>query len=155
MGNQCCSIGDPEKKRKTDLDLLGVSVHHLANYFMDLVRAKYPDSGNDTKIYQIEDLNDLDKNGIIREEGKDTQCPIDDRRGAAYVHTLQGADHVGPASIMLSYTWRYTIGDIVDVLTNYCKSNGLNPKEVCMDMLSLRESTSGRRVEETRRSGSV
>mmetsp|Transcript_2716 Transcript_2716/g.3816 ORF Transcript_2716/g.3816 Transcript_2716/m.3816 type:complete len:541 (-) Transcript_2716:18-1640(-) len=130
MGNQCCSIGDPEKKRKTDLDLRGVSVHHLANYFMDLVRAKYPDSGNDTKIYQIEDLNDLDKNGIIREEGKDTQCPIDDRRGAAYVHTLQGADHVGPASIMLSYTWRYTIGDIVDVLTNYCKSNGLNQKKL-------------------------
>eukprot|EP00554_Chaetoceros_debilis_P009880 CAMPEP_0194103876 /NCGR_PEP_ID=MMETSP0150-20130528/4232_1 /TAXON_ID=122233 /ORGANISM="Chaetoceros debilis, Strain MM31A-1" /LENGTH=589 /DNA_ID=CAMNT_0038791211 /DNA_START=210 /DNA_END=1979 /DNA_ORIENTATION=+ len=188
MGNQCCSIGDPEKKRKADLelrgvsvhefannfidlvhakypdsaaerieakekfidillshdweetgltrskeedlDLLGVSVHHLANYFMDLVRAKYPDSGNDTKIYQIEDLNDLDKNGIIREEGKDTQCPIDDRRGAAYVHTLQGADHVGPASIMLSYTWGYTIGDIIDVLRNYCTSNGLNPKKV-------------------------
>lgn len=113
-----------------DPGLLGVSVHHLANNFMDLVQAKYPDSGNDTTIYQIEDLHESDKNGIIREEGKDTQCPIHDTKGAAYVHTLQGADHVGPASIMLSYTWGYTIGDIVDVLTNYCTSNGLNPKEM-------------------------
>jgi len=191
MGNQCCSIGDPEKKRKTDLDLRGVSVHHLANYFMDLVRAKYPDSAEridaqrkinealerndlleayknndtiklnkgksemrrqdekefeyisglfnnlrklpkseDTTIYQIEDLRELETNGIIREEGKDTICPIDGEKGAAYVHTLQGDDHVGPASIMISYTWGYSIGDIVDVLTNYCESNNLNPKEV-------------------------
>jgi hypothetical protein len=46
------------------------------------------------------------------------------------VYTLQGADHVGPANIVLSYMWGYTIGDIVDVLTNYCTSNDLNPKEV-------------------------
>ena len=143
MGARCCSIGDPEKKRKTDLDLLGVSVHHLANNFMDLVRAKYPDSAErinaqrklnealerndlleaykkndtiklnkgaseirrqdekefeyisglfnnlhklpkseDTTIYQIEDLRELETNGIIREEGKDTQCPIHDTNGA-------------------------------------------------------------------------
>ena len=118
-------IGDPD-----DPDLLGVSVQHLCTIFMALVHAKHPDSGNDTTIYKIEDLRELDKNGIIREKGKDTQCPIDGEKGAAYVHTLQGADHVGPASIMLSYTWRYTIGDIVDVLTNYCESNSLNPKEV-------------------------
>jgi len=125
------SIEDSEKKRKHNLDLLGVSVHHFRTYFMDLVRAKHPDSGNDTTIEQIEDLSELDKNGIIREEGKDTMCPIDSKKkGAAYVHTLQGADHVGPASIMLSYTWRYTIGDIADVLTNYCNSNGLDPKKV-------------------------
>uniref|UniRef100_A0A7S3VG56 Mbre TPR repeat protein n=1 Tax=Chaetoceros debilis TaxID=122233 RepID=A0A7S3VG56_9STRA len=75
-------------------------------------------------------MRELDKNGIIREEGKDTICPIDGEKGAAYVHTLQGDDHVGPASIMISYTWGYSIGDIVDVLTNYCTSNGLNPKKV-------------------------
>ena len=130
MGAMCSSIGDPEKKRKQNLDLLGVSVHHLRTIFIDLVHAKYPDSGNDTTIYEIEDLRKLDTNGIIRENGKDTMCPIDGRRGAAYVHTLQGAEHVGPASIMLSYTWGYTIGDIVDVLTNYCTSNDLNTKEV-------------------------
>eukprot|EP00554_Chaetoceros_debilis_P006376 CAMPEP_0194072624 /NCGR_PEP_ID=MMETSP0149-20130528/317_1 /TAXON_ID=122233 /ORGANISM="Chaetoceros debilis, Strain MM31A-1" /LENGTH=495 /DNA_ID=CAMNT_0038752521 /DNA_START=38 /DNA_END=1522 /DNA_ORIENTATION=+ len=118
-------VEDPD-----NLDLLGVSVHHFRTYFMDLVRAKNPDSGTDTTIYQIEALREFDKNGIIREKGKNTMCPIDSEKGAAYVHTLQGADHVGPASIMLSYTWRYTIGDIVDVLTNYCKSNGLNQKKL-------------------------
>mmetsp|Transcript_2717 Transcript_2717/g.3821 ORF Transcript_2717/g.3821 Transcript_2717/m.3821 type:complete len:540 (-) Transcript_2717:18-1637(-) len=118
-------VGDPD-----NLDLLGVSVHNLRTDFMDLVHTKHPDSGNDTTIYQIEALREFDKNGIIREKGKNTMCPIDSEKGAAYVHTLQGADHVGPASIMLSYTWRYTIGDIVDVLTNYCKSNGLNQKKL-------------------------
>ena len=176
-------IDHSTRSKEQDLDLLGVSVHHLANNFMDLVRAKYPDSqqieadekfiealgkydiigedvrskfieletqdkeayeyimglmneiknkpkSEDTTIYEIENLRDLNKNGIIREKGKDTICPIDGEKGAAYVHILQGVDHVGPVSIMLSYTWGYKIGDIVDVLTNYCETNGLNRKEV-------------------------
>jgi tetratricopeptide (TPR) repeat protein len=78
---------------------------------------------------------------------------MDGRQGAAYVHTLQGADHVGPASIMLSYTWGYTIGDIIDVLNNYCTTNNLNPKEVYVwiDCLCVNQ----HRVIERKRKGEV
>ena len=127
MGALCCSM---KKEDTGDPDLLGISVHHLANNLTNLVCAERPHSGKDTTIHQMEDLRNHDKNGIIREKGKDTICPIDGRIGAAYVHTLEGADHVGPASIMLSYTWGYSIGAIVDVLSNYCESNDLNPKKV-------------------------
>ena len=105
------------------------------------------------KIYQIEDLGKLDDNGIIREKGKDTTCPMDGRQGAAYVHTLQGDEHVGPASIMLSYTWGYTIGDIVDVLNNYCTTNNLNPKEVYVWICCL--CVNQHRVIEKKRNGEV
>jgi len=123
------------KSNKDELELLGVSVHHLANDFLDEVRQRknwwsFFRSAENYKIYDIEDLSKLNDNGIIREKGKDTTCPIDGRQGAAYVHTLQGDEHVGPASIMLSYTWGYTIGDIIDVLNNYCTTNNLDPKEV-------------------------
>ena len=63
---------------------------------------------------------------------KNAKYPIDSDNGAAYSHNLQGAGHMGSATIMLSCMWGYTIGDIVDVLTNYCKSNGLKMKEVNM-----------------------
>lgn len=38
--------------------------------------------------------------------------------GAAYVHTLSGADTVG---IALSYAWGYKIGDIIGTLEQHCK----------------------------------
>jgi len=157
---------DPHTSAKSDkdadLDLLGISVNHIANDFMDEVRTKFPDSAEewsffrraeDTKIYQIEDLNKLDENGIIREKGKDATCPIDGRQGAAYVHTLQGDEHVGPSSIMLSYTWNYSIGDIIDVLNNYCTANNLNPKEVYVWICCL--CVNQHRVIEKRRNGGV
>jgi len=141
------------KSNKDDPDLQGISVHHLADDFMDEVRIKFPDSAEDTKIYEIEDLSKLDENGIIREKGKDTTCPIDGRQGAAYVHTLQGDEHVGPSSIMLSYAWKYTIGDIIDVLTNYCTTNNLNPKEVYVWICCL--CVNQHRVIEKKRNGEV
>ena len=142
-----------EKKRKNRLDLLGISVYHLANDFLDEVRIKFPDSAEDTKIYEIEDLSKLDENGIIREKSKDATCPIDGRQGAAYVHTLQGDDHVGPSSIMLSYTWGYSIGDIIDVLSNYCTTNNLDPKEVYVWICCL--CVNQHRVIEKKRNGEV
>jgi len=139
------------KSEKDDLDLLGVSVYHLDNDFLDGVLLEgYTEY---TKIYQIEDLSNLDKNGIIREKGKDTTCPIDGRQGAAYVHTLQGDEHVGPASIMLSYTWGYSIGAIIDVLKNYCTTNNLNPKKVYVWICCL--CVNQQRVIEKKRNGEV
>ncbi|CAB9524237.1 Kinesin light chain [Seminavis robusta] len=48
--------------------------------------------------------------------------------GAAYSHCLQGEDHVGEATHMLSYSWAYSIGDIVDTLSDFCHQNNLDPK---------------------------
>jgi hypothetical protein len=49
-------------------------------------------------------------------------------KGCAYVDTLdqQSASH---ATHMLSYTWGYRVGDIVDALSAHCELTGLDPKE--------------------------
>eukprot|EP00451_Oxyrrhis_marina_P025434 CAMPEP_0204337370 /NCGR_PEP_ID=MMETSP0469-20131031/20250_1 /ASSEMBLY_ACC=CAM_ASM_000384 /TAXON_ID=2969 /ORGANISM="Oxyrrhis marina" /LENGTH=610 /DNA_ID=CAMNT_0051321389 /DNA_START=8 /DNA_END=1840 /DNA_ORIENTATION=- len=104
------SLGDPFR---------GVSVHHLCNGFLDAVgRAGL---GRDSKVYEIE-------KDVIRAQGADLICPRDERKGTAYVDAIDGDDEAGRAVFMLSYTWGYTVGDIVDCLLIFCTANKLDPK---------------------------
>ncbi|CAB9510843.1 Kinesin light chain [Seminavis robusta] len=121
------------KNNSPSMDTLGVSVHHLEHIFLEEVysftttaAANQNPLSRDSKIYQIEGLRGPP--GVIRTRGTNTVCPIDGRLGAAYVNCLQGEDHVGEATQMLSYSWNYTIGDILDTLSDYCLRNNLNPK---------------------------
>eukprot|EP00931_Biecheleriopsis_adriatica_P028477 TRINITY_DN16968_c0_g1_i1.p1 TRINITY_DN16968_c0_g1~~TRINITY_DN16968_c0_g1_i1.p1 ORF type:complete len:685 (+),score=145.62 TRINITY_DN16968_c0_g1_i1:69-2123(+) len=65
---------------------------------------------------------------VIRPSGEHSICPRDGNRGCALVDTLEGDDNAGKATVMLSYTWGYTIGDIVASLKCYCNRHGLDPK---------------------------
>ena len=108
----------------------GVSVHWLKHGFLQEVQ-KAGHTENAT-IYQIEDLTKQQEEeyGVIRTKGAHIHCPRDGRIGAAYVDCLEGADQVGPANRMLSYSWAYTVGGIVHTLEDYCISNDLDPKRV-------------------------
>jgi len=64
---------------------------------------------------------------VIRATGCGLSCPVDGRLGSAYVDTITGIDYVGSATQMLSYTWDYTIADIVDSLVEFCSSRMLKP----------------------------
>lgn len=96
------------RKGEDHHELLGVSVHWLQNEFL---KKEVPSDGrytSDSTIYDIEDLNADEKHhpfGPIRQKGKGVECPLDKKPGAAYVHCLEGADNVGKATHMLSYTW--------------------------------------------------
>lgn len=113
-------------RNKEELDLLGVSIFYLKTQFMKEVQ----DAGLNakSKVNEIENLELHDQNGVIRQKGAHVTCPITGRKGAAYIHTLSHVDHVGPACIMLSYTWGYEIGDIINVLEEHCRHKGLDPK---------------------------
>uniref|UniRef100_A0A7S1WXY6 Uncharacterized protein n=1 Tax=Alexandrium catenella TaxID=2925 RepID=A0A7S1WXY6_ALECA len=106
------TLGDP---------LRGVSVHHLSTDFMRQVEGV--GLGRDSKVYDVEPL-------VIRPPGEQMWCPRDGQLGAAYVDTLRGEDNAGKSTIMLSYTWGYPIGDIVDSLVAYCQREELDPKRV-------------------------
>lgn len=83
---------------------LGVSVHWIQNGF----RQEVVDAGFTAKstIYDMENLKDSEgRLGPIRRKGELVHCPISKKRGAAYVHCLDGIDNVGTATHMLSYTW--------------------------------------------------
>lgn len=108
--------------------ILGISVHWLQNGFMkELHSAGLNDHST---IHEIEDLNsNSTESCVLREKGKSTMCPLDGRIGAAYVHCLENdADKVGVATHMLSYTWSYSIGDIVGALCDFCETHNLNLK---------------------------
>lgn len=118
----------------TRLDTLGVSVFHLQTVFLEQTVCTATEGttlSGYSKIYEIENLQGTP--GVIRQNTADTICPLDGRMGAAYVHCLldnrdAAADHVGEATHMLSYSWGYTIGDIVDTLCDFCRENNLNPR---------------------------
>jgi len=110
-------------------DLLGVSVHYLATQFLQEVEDddRITVSARDAVIYDLEDTRSTTP-GLIRRRGKNVLCPITNKMGAAYVHCLSRVDDVGPSTHMLSYTWGYRVGDIVDTLQTYCKYKELDPR---------------------------
>ena len=59
--------------------------------------------------------------------GANVTCPRDGRDGTAYCDAIDSCD-VGKAQYMLSYTWGYTIGDIVESLSAYCEQNNLDQR---------------------------
>ena len=95
-----------------ELERRGVSVHHLkvpATSISRMVLMKccsqetflrrVIESGGsaESKIYEVEE-------GVIRAQGSDVVCPRDGKVGSAYCDAITAED-VGPADMMLSYTW--------------------------------------------------
>lgn len=106
---------------------LGISIHCLQNTLLKEVLETEGLDENST-IYEIENLDSIDTMGVIRKKGAHVTCPHDGLVGASYIDCLTDIDDVGPSTFMLSYGWAYTIGDIVDTLVEYCKSNDLDEK---------------------------
>jgi hypothetical protein len=104
----------------------GVSVHWLQTGLMEEVKKR--GLSQFSNIYEIENLSSK-THGVIRTKGENVICPRDGKMGAAYVDCLEGDDNVGPSNIMLSYGWRYTIGDVIDTLVDYCKSIDQDTKD--------------------------
>jgi len=120
----------------------GVSVHHLATS----LRCQMREAGlsPDASIYDIEPV-------IIRPKGARQICPRTRKLGAAYVDSIRGKDHAGPAGFMLSYTWGYQVEDIISTLTAYCESRGLSFKAAYCWMCCF--CINQHRVQEARQSG--
>lgn len=73
--------------------------------------------------------------------------------GSAFVDTVHGEDNVGPATHMLSYTWKYKIGDIVDSLQHWSTDMVLDPKR--LDIWMCWACVNQHRVQEMRQKGEV
>jgi tetratricopeptide (TPR) repeat protein len=135
----------------------GVSVFHLQTVFRDEVGSykRNLDEATEKKqkcVYDIEDISGS-THGLIRQKGAHVTCPRDRRPGAAYVDCLgeDGDDHVGPANVMLSYSWANSVEDIVNVLESFCSKNNLDPKRTYVWICCL--CVNQHRVAETKKSG--
>lgn len=101
--------------------LRGVSVHFLATSFLEEVESA--GQTRTAKVFEVEPT-------VIRPRGAAMSCPRDlsGKLGAAYVDCLSGEDNVGRATQMLSYSWGYEVGDVVDTLVAFCGRKGLDPR---------------------------
>ncbi|CAB9528251.1 Kinesin light chain [Seminavis robusta] len=107
-----------------DTNLLGVSVSFLRTTFLAQVIA-----AGFTEHSRINELEDLDRKvgmGVIRQMGANQVSPADGEMGASFVHCLRGND-VGRANYMLSYSWSYSVGDIIRTLDQFCKQKDRDP----------------------------
>lgn len=128
----------PNESQDEDIDnpydFLAPSVFHLQTAFLETMISS--GLSENSTVYEIENLQDVEP-GLIRRKGIDVTCPVDGKNGAAYVHCLEGADHVGEATHMLSYAWGYTYKDIVDTLVKYCDDKGLDTKRTYIWICAL------------------
>lgn len=93
-----------------------LSVKFLSTQFLQDVTVSVDD-----KVYDIEPR--------LRQLGKNTVCPRDQRMGAAYVDVATDAN-AGTANFMLSYTWGYRVHDIVASLVSFCERTGRRTEDV-------------------------
>ena len=82
-------------------EFTGLSVYFLQTIFLREV--EMAGFSRDATIYELENL--LGPPGLVRRKGQDVFCPITHKKGAAYVHCVEGCDCVGDATHMFSYTW--------------------------------------------------
>ena len=94
--------------------LRGIAPAHLHNVFLPEVAAE--------GLSPASNIYDVEAN-VIRSKSKSITCPRDGRLGAAYVDCIPNVQ-AGQSSVMLSYAWSYTIGDIVDTLREFCRTSG-------------------------------
>eukprot|EP00928_Gymnodinium_smaydae_P043501 TRINITY_DN29130_c0_g1_i1.p1 TRINITY_DN29130_c0_g1~~TRINITY_DN29130_c0_g1_i1.p1 ORF type:complete len:852 (+),score=217.22 TRINITY_DN29130_c0_g1_i1:233-2788(+) len=98
----------------------GVSVRHLRDDLLALLHAAGHERS--ARVYEVEAT-------VIRPKGARVRCPHDGCFGAAYVDGIFGPKHSGVANFMLSYTWGYEVGDIIDTLVDFCTSKELAVQE--------------------------
>mmetsp|Transcript_101382 Transcript_101382/g.295361 ORF Transcript_101382/g.295361 Transcript_101382/m.295361 type:complete len:904 (+) Transcript_101382:97-2808(+) len=129
---------DPEPGAPGD-PFRALSVHYLATGLLAHLKTQQFD--HTACIYELEQH-------VLRGKGSSVLCPRDGMLGSAYVDTVHGEDNVGRATHMLSYTWAYRVGDIVDALTAYCERGGLTPARTyvwmccfCINQRKVRDAT--------------
>eukprot|EP00927_Polykrikos_kofoidii_P030324 TRINITY_DN26106_c0_g1_i1.p1 TRINITY_DN26106_c0_g1~~TRINITY_DN26106_c0_g1_i1.p1 ORF type:complete len:872 (+),score=139.26 TRINITY_DN26106_c0_g1_i1:102-2717(+) len=124
--------------------LRGVSLHYLAGDFMTELEAS--ELSSKSTFHEIE----LD---FIRMKGNGVECPRTHRLGAAFVDVLEGKENVGRATHMLSYSWNYEIGQVVESLSVWCQNKSKDPKSIMVWICCL--CINQHRVSEARKEGQV
>eukprot|EP00427_Karlodinium_veneficum_P063843 CAMPEP_0169332862 /NCGR_PEP_ID=MMETSP1017-20121227/14950_1 /TAXON_ID=342587 /ORGANISM="Karlodinium micrum, Strain CCMP2283" /LENGTH=207 /DNA_ID=CAMNT_0009428041 /DNA_START=33 /DNA_END=652 /DNA_ORIENTATION=+ len=112
--------GSDKKPGEPGHPLRGLSVHFLTESLPKMLKKR--DQNMQATVRQIEPA-------LIRSDITKIKCPRDGRDGAAFVDAIKGRENAGHATHMLSYTWGYKIGNIVESLEAWCKKNDHQFKE--------------------------
>lgn len=101
--------------------LLGVSIKFLASDFLAEVEEHFG-NGSDPNYHEI---NPVMLHGP-KARGFGLQCPRDRGFGTSYVDALDEI-HTGPATVMLSWVWKYSVRTVVTALVRWCARTSRDP----------------------------
>lgn len=117
-----------------------ISLHHLSTTFLKHVLDA--ELNHEAKVYEVVPA-------VVIPRTAEQMCSADGRIGSSWLDCYVGvgdADAVGPSTYMLSYSWSYSVGDIVGSLEHFCSSRGLDPKRtyfwidfLCVNQHRVRE----------------
>mmetsp|Transcript_5493 Transcript_5493/g.11845 ORF Transcript_5493/g.11845 Transcript_5493/m.11845 type:complete len:817 (+) Transcript_5493:19-2469(+) len=128
-------------------EVLGISVAYLASKFRKEVSAVFGDE--DPNYYEV------NKKMLYSEiaKGRFIKCPRDGREGCSYVDAVNLLEpgHTQPATLMLSWSWHYTVETVVGALSRWCRINGKDPRKVFVWQCALCNNQF--RVEESKAKG--
>lgn len=119
---------------------LGISVNHLLETLYPAVVAAChaPYTRGDGSSIEPKDARIFDAvNAYCKPRTAEMICPTDGQKGTSYVDSLTHVDDVGPASALLSYSWRYKVGDVVQTLAAWARKNSRNLKKTRVWVCSL------------------
>ena len=129
----------PAHRGKRDRNHDAPSVHYVKTVVLaDIIRAARPVVAaniagrvNPEDKHPIYDVNNCTsyqlKDLVVVPQTLKVECPRDRQAGSAYVDMMP-RKHVGTATAILSYAWKYPLRLVVGALEEWCTTSGLNPR---------------------------
>ena len=129
----------PAQRGKWDRNHDAPSVHYVKTVVLaDIIRAATPVVAaniagrvNPEDKHPIYDVNNCTsyqlKDLVVVPQTLEVECPRDRQAGSAYVDMMP-RKHVGTATAILSYAWKYPLRLVVGALEEWCTTAGLNPR---------------------------
>eukprot|EP00038_Savillea_parva_P006120 m.161761 g.161761 ORF g.161761 m.161761 type:complete len:2425 (-) comp12114_c0_seq1:110-7384(-) len=74
---------------------------------------------------------------VVKPTTRNIVCPRDGEMGSSYVDSLDHVDDVGTAIALLSYTWSYKVVDVVQALSRWSASHGIDARQAYIWICSL------------------
>jgi len=137
--------GIPCHSTAEESELLGASVAFMKKEFLEEVQGLFGCNA-DPNYYAISEKLFLGPTG----KGFHFDCPRDGLPGCSYVDAID-SNYTAQATVMLSWTWEYTVHTVVGTLSDWCNSKGLDP--ACVYVWQCALCCNQYRVQERRRQG--
>lgn len=109
------------RRSREESMVLGVSVAFLAGEFLEEIERLFGEGADP-------DYNEVNKCMLFGPTGRGCGylCPRDGLPGCSYVDALDPC-HVGQATVMLSWCWRYSVRKVVSAVVRWCERAGRDP----------------------------
>ena len=124
-----------------NLALRGPSIHHISSVLLPetLRRVQIPwrdEQGNTVDPPTLATVKHAVE-AVVKPRTANVRSPHDGLDGCAYIDTLTHGVNVGPASVLLSYTWQYKMESVAAALERWAGRTGRDSRSTFVWICSL------------------